>query len=46
MKQVGKKLPDKPTTNEKLEAGELDELETFVGAKNCWVAWTAVSHFT
>jgi transposase-like protein len=33
VKQLGEQLPDVPEENEIPEVGELDELETFVGAK-------------
>lgn len=47
VKQVGGQLPDAYAPQTIPEVGELDELETFVGAKKnkIWI-WTAVDHFT
>ncbi|MBD1846723.1 IS1 family transposase [Cyanobacteria bacterium FACHB-63] len=46
VKQVGEHLPDAYDPLETPQVGELDELETFVGAKKTkfWL-WTVVDHF-
>ncbi|AFY37058.1 Insertion element protein [[Leptolyngbya] sp. PCC 7376] len=46
VKQVGALLPDAYEPEEMPQVGELDELQTFVGAKKnkVWL-WTAVDHF-
>ena len=45
VKQVGNHLPDAYDPNTIPQVGELDELETFIGAKETvtWL-WTAVDH--
>jgi transposase-like protein len=46
VKRVGKLLPDACGPESIPPAGELDELETFVGSKKtCIWLWTAVDHF-
>lgn len=45
VKQVGNHLPDAYEPNTIPQVGELDELETFVGAKKTLIwLWTAVDH--
>lgn len=45
--QVGSNLPDAYAPDTVPQVGELDELETFVGAKKTLIwLWTAVNHFT
>ncbi|MEA5451977.1 IS1 family transposase [Leptolyngbya sp. CCNP1308] len=44
VKQVGDLLPDAYAPDTTPEVGELDELETFVGAKKTIWLWTAVNH--
>ena len=46
LKQVKERLPDAYDPQTPPEVGELDELETFVGAKKTLIwLWTAVDHF-